>query len=96
MKSVTMDAGSKELRMPRNPRDYKQEYRDYQGKKEQIENRSERNKARREAIKDGRLQPGSKKEVDHKKPLSKDGSNAKSNTRIVSRTENRRKYNKDK
>lgn len=85
--------------MPREHRVYKKgaknsEY-EYQGRPDQIKKRAERNAARREAIKDGRLEPNSPKEVDHKKPLSKGGSNKKSNTRIVSRTENRKKYNKD-
>lgn len=80
--------------MPRNPRDYKQEYRDYQGKKEQIENRSERNKARRAAEDAGKVRKGDGKEVDHKKPLSKGGSNSAKNTRVVSRETNRKKYNK--
>jgi len=34
------------------------------------------------------------KEVDHKKPLSKGGSNSKSNTRITTRSVNRKKYDK--
>jgi len=37
------------------------------------------------------LKKGDKREVDHKKPLSKGGSNKKSNLRAVSRTTNRRK-----
>lgn len=80
--------------MPSEPRNYKKEYSQYHGKKKNVEERAARNKARAEAVKDGRIEKGSPKEVDHKKPLSKGGSNAKSNTRIVSRTENRKKYNK--
>lgn len=68
-------------------RDYKKEYRDWHGKPEQIANRSKRNQARREMG----LSVGDKREVDHKQPLSKGGSNAKSNLRAVSRTENRKK-----
>lgn len=81
--------------MPRNPRNYRAEYDSYQGRPDQVKKRAARNQARREAIKDGRIEPGSSKEIDHKKPLSKGGSNKKSNTRIVSRTENRKKYNKE-
>ena len=33
-------------------------------------------------------------EVDHRRPLSKGGGNGRGNTRVVSRTANRRKYNK--
>ena len=69
------------------PRDYKQEYADFHGKPEQVANRSKRNTARREAG----LAKGDKREVDHIKPLSKGGSNSKSNTRVVSRETNRKK-----
>ena len=72
-------------------RDYKKEYRDYHGKPEQIANRAARNHARLEATKAGKTHKGDGKEVDHIKPLSKGGSNAASNTRVVSRSTNRRK-----
>jgi 5-methylcytosine-specific restriction endonuclease McrA len=72
-------------------RDYKKEYREYHGKPSQIRNRSMRNKARRLAIKDGRARKGDGMEVDHKKPISKGGTNHRSNLRIVSRATNRRK-----
>jgi 5-methylcytosine-specific restriction endonuclease McrA len=62
--------------------------------KKTVDDRVARNKARREAIKEGKVKVGDSKEIDHKVPLSKGGSNAKSNTRVVSRTENRKKYNK--
>ena len=68
-------------------RDYKQEYRDFHGKPEQVANRSARNTARREAG----LKKGDSREVDHKKPLSKGGSNSKANVRVVSRATNRAK-----
>jgi 5-methylcytosine-specific restriction endonuclease McrA len=51
--------------------------------------RNDRNKARRKLG----LKPGDGKEVDHKKPLSKGGSNAKSNLRVTTPTANRRKFN---
>ena len=82
--------------MPKSPRNYKEEYKEYHGKQEQIDNRSDRNKARRAAASEGKVTKGDGKEVDHKKPLSKGGSNSKANTRVVSRTENRKKYNKAK
>lgn len=72
------------------PRDYKKEYREYHSKPEQIKNRSMRNKARREMG----LKVGDPREVDHKVPLSKGGSNSKRNLRVVSRTTNRKKGNK--
>jgi len=75
---------------PSGGRDYKKEYNEYHGKPEQIKNRAERNTARREMG----LRNGDGREVDHKRPLSKGGSNSKSNLRVTSRTSNRRKYNK--
>ena len=68
-------------------RDYAKEYADFHGKPEQIKKRAMRNKARRDAG----LSKGDPREVDHIKPLSKGGSNSKSNTRVVSREANRRK-----
>lgn len=75
-------------------RDYKKEYRDYHGKPEQIKKRDMRNKARRMMEKEGRVRKGDGKEVDHKVPLSKGGSNSRRNLRIVSRRTNRKKGNK--
>lgn len=42
------------------------------------------NKARREAIREGRAKVGDGTNVDHKKPLAAGGSTGKSNTRVVS------------
>ncbi len=72
-------------------RDYKKEYRDYQGTPEQIRNRSMRNQARREMG----LSKGDPREVDHVRPLSKGGGNSSQNLKAVSRTENRKKGNKE-
>jgi hypothetical protein len=47
------------------------------------------NKARREAIQDGRAAKGDGKDVHHVKPLDKGGSTDKSNTRVVDQKENR-------
>jgi 5-methylcytosine-specific restriction endonuclease McrA len=38
-----------------------------------------------------KLKKGDKREVDHKRPLSKGGSNKRSNLRLVSRRTNRKK-----
>lgn len=73
-------------------RDYKKEYRDYHSKPAQRKARAERNKAMRIMG----LKVGDPREVDHKVPLSKGGSNSKRNLRVVSRTTNRRKGNKRK
>lgn len=68
-------------------RDYRKEYRDYHSKPQQRKNRSNRNKARRTMG----LKKGDNREVDHKVPLSKGGSNKRSNLRAVSRKTNRKK-----
>lgn len=75
-------------------RDYKKEYREYHGTPEQIANRAKRNQARREMEKTLGKSALRGKEVDHKKPLSKGGSNDRSNLRVVSRAVNRKKGNK--
>ena len=79
--------------MPRKlPRNYKKEYAEYHGKPTQRKNRTLRNQARRKAG----LVTGDPREVDHKKPLSKGGTNGKSNLRVVSKKVNRKKGNRKK
>jgi 5-methylcytosine-specific restriction endonuclease McrA len=76
--------------MPNNPkRDYKREYENYQGTEQQKHNRALRNAARRHAMENGLVRKGDGQDVDHVTPLSKGGSNAKSNVRVVSKSENR-------
>ncbi len=70
-------------------RDYKRENELYNSKPEQIKARSERTTARRAANAAGVTHKGDGKDLDHKKPLSKGGSNDKSNLRVVSKSENR-------
>jgi len=86
------------IRNGKKVRDYKREYKMYHGKPEQIKNRSARNGARAriqaERKRRGLSPLRTTQEVDHKRPLSKGGSNGKHNTRVVSRTANRKKYNK--
>jgi hypothetical protein len=70
--------------MTNGKRDYKKEDawdEKHPGRKKQ---RAERMVARREAVKDGVISKHSPKQIDHIKPLSKGGSNAKSNTRAIS------------
>lgn len=68
-------------------RDYKKEYeRDHSSRKDKLD-RAARNRARSESS----CRKGDGKEVDHIKPLSKGGSNAKSNRRVVSMATNRKK-----
>lgn len=68
-------------------RDYKKEYRKYHSLPAQKKNRAKRNAARKLMG----LKTGDPREVDHRKPLSKRGSNQRSNLRVVSRATNRAK-----
>lgn len=70
-------------------RDYKKEYKNYHSKAEQKKNRAKRNAARRKVTKKYGKAAVRGKDVDHKKPLSKGGSNKMSNLRIMSRSKNR-------
>ena len=74
--------------MPKR-RNYKDEYKNYQGKSEQIHNRALRNKARSEMVKAGKVHKGDGKDVDHRKPLIKGGGTSLSNLRIQTDNENR-------
>lgn len=69
-------------------RDYKKEYAEYQGTSEQKKRRAQRNKARREAIREGRARKGDGKEVGHI------GQNRKgklgNRTKVISKRANRR------
>ena len=83
--------------MPRKIRDYKFEYNTYHKKPENLAKSRKRKNARYHAEKMGLVKKGDRtREVDHKKPLSKGGGNGHGNIRIVSRTANRKKYNKKK
>lgn len=62
---------------------------EYQKKPENVAKRVERNAARRDALREGIVHKGDGKEIDHRTPLDKGGSNAKSNQRVVSASENR-------
>lgn len=74
--------------MPRNPRDYSKEYQAYDGKPEVKKKRAERNRARREAIADGRAKKGDGMDVHHVTPLAKGGMNG-SKTKVVPASQNR-------
>ena len=75
--------------MAKKKRDYKKEYKTYHSSRSAKDARNNANKARRMLG----LPPGDPREVDHLRPLSKGGSNKKSNLRIVSRKTNRQKGN---
>ena len=68
-------------------RNYKKEYRNYQGKPEQIARRSSRNKARRKLIAQLGAAVLKNKDVDHKDRNPKN--NSRSNLRISSKKANR-------
>ena len=61
----------------------------YNSKPEQIKNRTERTTARRQSNAAGTTSKGDGTNIDHKIPLSKGGSNAKSNQRVVSESRNK-------
>lgn len=65
----------------------------------QVKRRSQRNQARQEMEKAGKVHKGDGKEVDHKaftKDLNAPLNNSKKNLRVVSRTTNRKKQPKRK
>lgn len=73
----------------RSKRNYRQEYDRYQGKPRQIKNRSLRNQARRAMENEGKVSKGDGKDVDHRKPMVKGGSNSRSNLAVSNRRSNR-------
>lgn len=75
--------------MHRTPSQVKKHVRGYQATTKQKKLRAARNKARAQMMREGRVKKGDGKDVDHKKPLSKGGSNSRSNLRVVSRSKNR-------
>jgi len=74
--------------MVKRVRDYKKEYREYQGLPEQKKRRAARNAARRKAMKEGRVHKGDGKELDHV-GYHRTGNLRKVPTRVVSRHANR-------
>lgn len=61
----------------------------YNAKPEQVKKREMRNQARAELAKDGKVKKGDGKDVDHKQMLDGNGTNSKSNLRVVDQTTNR-------
>ena len=74
-------------------RNYPKEYSDYQGTPEQIKRRAQRNKARSEAMADGKVKKGDGKEVDHIN-APRTGSLDGVPTRVISKTANRKRQPK--
>ena len=80
--------------MPRKVRNYRREYLEYQGTEQQKKNRAQRNKARRAAMRDGKVHKGDGKDVAHVKAFDKGGSNG-NGVRVESRSKNR-SFRRDK
>jgi hypothetical protein len=72
----------------KSPRPYDKEYTQYQGTEEQKKKRAQRNKARREAIREGKVRKGDGMDVAHVKAFDKGGSN-KDGVRVESASKNR-------
>ena len=77
----------------KKPRNYRDEYDSYHAKPEQKQRRAERNAARMKAIEAGRAKRGDGKEVDHVN-APRTGSLESVPTRVVSKTENRKRQPK--
>lgn len=79
----------KDPKTGKSVRDYKRENALYNSRPENVKKREERNRARRELTKEGKVHKGDGLDVDHKKPLSKGGKTIPSNLRAVPASENR-------
>lgn len=75
--------------MKNGKRDYKRENELYNSRPEQRKRRSERTLARNASNAAGRTAKGDGNDLDHIKPISKGGSSARSNTRVVPSSVNR-------
>lgn len=74
--------------MAERKRDYRKEYDDYQGTPLQKKRRADRNRARRKALREGRVHKGDTKELDHV-GFHRRGRLKSVATRVVSRHANR-------
>jgi hypothetical protein len=74
-------------------RDYKKEYREYHGTAAQKKRRADRNRARRKAMKTGKVRKGDGKELDHV-GFHRTGRLNKVSTKVVSRAANRKRQPK--
>lgn len=75
--------------MPKSSEQELKTKKEYNARPDVKKKRAAQNKARRQAIRDGKAKKGDGKDVDHKKPLDEGGSTDKSNTRVVDRKTNR-------
>lgn len=93
-------AQKKKSVLGKNPnRNYKKEYRNFQGKPEQIKKRAQRNAARRKMVKLGRVRKGDGKDVAHRDNNTKNNKlgnlsvQSPSTNRSFPRTKNARRKN---
>lgn len=84
-----MASTKKRVRNKSTGRNYRKEYDNYQGKKEQIKKRTQRNAARRKMVAEGKASKGDGKDVDHKRRIKSGGSNSSSNLRMKNKSANR-------
>lgn len=75
--------------MKNGKRDYKTEVAKYTSRPEVVKKRVLQNKARRMLMKEGLVHKGDGKDVDHKRMLSKGGTDTRSNLRVRSAHANR-------
>ena len=71
------------------PRDYKDEYEKFQSSTKSKKDRAHRNKVRRKALRDGRVQKGDGNDIDHIDGNPRN--NSKKNLRVVKKSTNRAK-----
>lgn len=61
----------------------------YNARPDQVNKREKRNAARAALMREGAVKKGDGKDVDHKVPLDRGGSNSRSNLRVAGQTDNR-------
>lgn len=70
-------------------RDYRHEYDSYHASPEQKAKRAKRNAARAKMVKAGKAKKGDGKDVAHKQPLDRGGSNSMGNLYVAAKSKNR-------
>jgi hypothetical protein len=81
--------GVRDPKSHRTPAQIRKMDRGYNSRPEMIRRRGENNKARALLMKEGLVRKGDGKDVDHKKPLDKGGTNHRSNLRVMPKSRNR-------
>lgn len=75
--------------MPKSSKTKLAYQREYNARPENVAKRVKNNAARREAIREGEAKVGDGKDIDHRTPLDKGGTNDKDNLRVRDRKPNR-------